>query len=1050
MIKAPQYKNPVSLIPGGCIQMLDFRLERDRFAKLRRYFREIQSENKSDQSRSNTQLYCLVQNEDGDFVDMISGAPSDFDYEIDARKSLALWFNSWLPVPILRTQGQKWPDGEERFAYGPSNWARCFLSVAEDDPNSLHIVIAFDMTVEHPPEEGEIQFALSPKDVSAHATFQLANNVRDNAWFLNSAWVDEWLFHHWTKWQKERNKRYESEFVLDYLASYLTLLDVIQMAMNGLTVQVINPERDRPVDVDLILDIGNSRTSGMLVETLPQKMTNLNDSYLLQLRDLDDPQKIYTEPFETRVEFAEAIFGNDALSRRSGRRTPAFSWPSFVRVGPEAVRLSTQAVCAEGATGMSSPKRYLWDERAWQQTWRYNTGGGPEPMVTRGLIARRINQEGTPLGCFDLPEFRRNPVLRQQSREVAFESLFTRSSLMMFMMVEVLLQALMTINSPAQRNRQELPNVPRRLRQIIFTVPPGMPVAEQRIYRRWVNWAVRLLWDALGWQDYYIESKDRRRTARSDFRMSPTVRCNWDEATCTQLVYLYNELNRKFQGDAYHLFNLAGKVRGQDTRPSLRVATLDIGGGTTDLSITTFFLDNEEGASARIRPRQEFRDGFTIAGDDILKDVINIHVLPAIAEAACGENSPQGRVLLGQLCGRELMDNSQEKRNRRAQFVRQLATPIALSLLSACEQTELLSGSGEWHCKIGDLFALPQDVEPEEAKKTQTEEAAEETTANGDELLLFGEAKRTPLPFAPVRHPYPGQAVLHYIKDVVRQVLSISDFEIMDVPLRIQPRQIDKTLSASLRDIIQDLCEVVQLYDCDILLLTGRPSRWNGVIANVFASLPVPPSCVMPMSRYRVGSWYPFSDTLGNITDPKTTVVVGAILCSLAEAHLEGFSFDTSRLIPHSSARFIGEMDIAGQLKSSAVWFNVDINSSKEQELTTTVMLSGPIAVGFRQLEAERWPTTRFYYIDFATEEARHKAVGRLPYKLELRFVVQEREDDPTRPEDETRDEGELFISGITDASDTAVNRNEIEIRLQTLPQDEGYWLDTGIVYRAV
>ncbi|MDE8731324.1 virulence factor SrfB, partial [Desulfovibrio desulfuricans] len=83
----------------------------------------------------------------------------------------------------------------------------------------------------------------------------------------------------------------------------------------------------------------------------------LNDSYLLELRDLSQPEHIYSDPCETRVEFVDAAFGNDALSRRSGRQTPAFAWPSAVRIGPEAARLASQAVCAEGTTGMSSPKR---------------------------------------------------------------------------------------------------------------------------------------------------------------------------------------------------------------------------------------------------------------------------------------------------------------------------------------------------------------------------------------------------------------------------------------------------------------------------------------------------------------------------------------------------------------------------------------------------------------------------------------------------------------------------------------------------------------------
>jgi hypothetical protein len=592
---------------------------------------------------------------------------------------------------------------------------------------------------------------------------------------------------------------------------------------------------------------------------------------------------------------------------------------------------------------------------------------------------------------------------------------------MMFMLVEVLLQALMTVNSPGQRSRQELPNVPRRLRQVIFTVPPGMPVAEQRIYRRWVGWAARLLWDALGWQDYYLESRDRKRAATSDFRMNPAVRCNWDEATCTQLVYLYNELTRKFQGDAHHLFKLMGKPRGDDARPSLRIATIDIGGGTTDLSITSFFLDNAEGSGARIRPSQDFRDGFSLAGDDVLKEVINEHVLPAIAEAAVGTNSREGRVLLGQLCGRDLMDNSQQKRNRRAQFVRQVAAPVALSLLGAYEHADMINGSGEWTCRFGDLFLPPAGASPSKAD----------------------------LPFAVERHPCPGRAVLDYVNEAVRQAAPQAAFDLMDVPLRIRPRRIDKTLADSLRDILQDLCEVVQRYDCDILLLTGRPSRWAGIISAVLAAMPVPPSRLIPMSRYRAGSWYPFADALGVITDPKTTVVVGAILCALAEAHLEGFSFDADRLASRSTARFIGEMDIAGQLKAASVWFTVDIANPGEQELAATVMFNGPMAVGFRQLAVERWPTTRFYYIDFAGEEARRRASGRTPYTLDLRFTVGESEDG-SRPDGEGRDEGTFDIADVTDRSGMAVNRNDIEVRLQTLPQDEGYWLDTGIVYRAV
>jgi hypothetical protein len=64
---------------------------------------------------------------------------------------------------------------------------------------------------------------------------------------------------------------------------------------------------NQPVDVDLVLDIGNSRTCGMLMETSgDDRMVDMNDSYRLTLRDLSRPEQVYDEPFPSRVEFVPA------------------------------------------------------------------------------------------------------------------------------------------------------------------------------------------------------------------------------------------------------------------------------------------------------------------------------------------------------------------------------------------------------------------------------------------------------------------------------------------------------------------------------------------------------------------------------------------------------------------------------------------------------------------------------------------------------------------------------------------------------------------------
>ncbi|MDR1658995.1 MAG: virulence factor SrfB [Desulfovibrio sp.] len=1014
MHSIPKYPQMVSLIPEATPQFLDFVFSVEAVAKDIRYFQEKPG---AGEQAGKFVLRGLRENDDGLMLDEITGEPvRQGIFEIYAKRCLEPWLGRWLPVPFLRVRDQKWDDGGCHFERGPSNWARVRMVRDQESRETLRIVLAFDMSVEEPPADADAYFAVSPADVDAHANYALALKIRDNAWFLNQAWVDDWLKNVWKEFQARHRNRNDTERELEYLAGYLTMLDVLDKAINRTAVQVVRPSQT-PIDVDLVLDIGNSRTTGILVETRAQRSTNLNDSYLLQLRDLDCPEHVYTDPFETRLEFAEANFGDDNLSRQSGRRTPAFVWPSPVRIGPEAARLSTQALCADGVTGMSSPKRYLWDERDWATGWRYNMRGGQEPRVTRGPLPRILNQSGTPLCCMDDRLFRNNPLLRYQDPDIAFDSKFTRSSLMMFLLVEVLQQALVTINSPGQRARRELPNVPRRLRQVIFTVPAAMPIAEQRVYRRWVNWAVRVLWEVLGWRDYYVQ-EHKKRAPGGDYRSSPRVRCNWDEATCTQLVFVYNEITKKYQGDAHtYARNMGAPRAGYGGRPCIRIATIDIGGGTTDLSVTTFELASDVGSSSRLRPHLEMRDGFTIAGDDIVREVIRSVLLPAVSAAAAKAGVSHAEKLLASLFGRDVIDSSQESRNRRTQCVRQILMPAALCLLRTYETLDAVTGEAGAVFVLQDFFAGSE---------------------NGDGT---GE-----LPFR--RCPPPSAATLAYLDDAVRRASGNADFSVMAAPVRLIPRNLDAIMREIMGAPLANLCEVIQRYDCDMLLLTGRPSRWHGILSAVLAKLPLPPDRILPMSRYRVGSWYPFADVSGTISDPKTTVVVGGILCSLAEGHLEGFSFDPSGIVPSSAARFIGEMDINGQIKKPKVWFEVDVAAREEKTYTREISFSNTITVGFRLLDVERWTTSRFYVLDFADEDSRRAASGRTPYSVKLTLTVRELAEDELGlvAEGSERDEGEFAIEDITDQYGAPVKTKELQMRLQTLPLDEGVWLDTGIV----
>ena len=72
-------------------------------------------------------------------------------------------------------------------------------------------------------------------------------------------------------------------------------------------------------------------------------------------------------------------------------------------------------------------------------------------------------------------------------------------------------------------------------------------------------------------------------------------------------------------------------------------------------------------------------------------------------------------------------------------------------------------------------------------------------------------------------------------------------------------------------------------------------------------------------------------------------------------------------------------------------------------------------------------------------------AGGKLPYTITMRFLQRGVEDNTIKGE---QDEGELSIVSIVDSqgNEPRGGKKAVEVRLQTLPLDEGYWLDTGVL----
>ncbi len=976
-------RSVVSLIPHSGIQFIDFGFDIDETPKLTRAFwEEKQPEKQAEDGTIPVTLRSLQEDpETRELRDPVTGALPDGDevYTFNKQRGLEVFLGKWVPVPFFRIKGKD-GHGNDLFDTGPTNWARVrvvALPERDRDGNTHRVVLAFDTDL-RPLEPGRPYLVPKPSDSEEEQEFRFVASEVDAGWFLGEPWVEEWLDELLREFRQAQRpgrplRAGDFPYVCEHWARYLTFLNVLADACRFPRIRladiVSREPRYVPIQVDLVLDVGNSRTCGILIESDPDERVDLNNSYMLELRDLSRPEYVYTHPFESRVEFARAGFGKDHISRHSGRAA-GFSWPSIARVGAEAMRLAGAAQGTEGITGLSSPKRYLWDTRALNQVWRFNgmaqDGVTTEPPVS-GAIMAFVTEDGE--------------VLRQLRKPAnsAVRARFSRSSLFTFMLSEIILQALVMMNSPETRSQRRHADVPRQLRRIILTMPPATPLAEQRIMRLRAEGAVKLTWDALGW----------RQQAGARTAPEPAVLLTWDEASCTQLVYLYTEITQKFQGAATGFFSIMGKQRpacGPD--PTLRVASIDIGGGTTDLMVITYQVEGNRA----INPTQNFREGFKIAGDDILEAVIQRQVLPPIGRALAARGVADPTALLQHLFGADRAGMPEQERHLRKQFVTQVAMPIALAMLHAYEAAR------PWG---------------EDAPYTRT--------------------------FADFFHDdtWPAQRILDYVEGKAADE-GATDFRLADVVFDIDFRALGQDVQTVMRETLFDLCEVVYGLDCDVLLLSGRPSRLPAVQDAILALMPVPPDRIVRMHHYRVGHWYPFSDVNARIDDPKTTAVVGGMLCALSEGVLEGFLLRSSRLKMRSTARFIGEMEISGQIKADRVLFSdIDLDAgARAGGEAAQLKFYAPMFIGFRQLPVERWTATPLYYLEFQNPQTASRM------NLPLTVALERAEGDET---DEVYKE-DFHIAEIEDAEGGAMRKSDVILRLQTLKSEQGYWLDTGIL----
>lgn len=990
LVNLCDYKQSVTLIANSGVQFLDFGLTPQESAHHGRFVRKT----------ANGPLLRL----DYDLVNGRYTLPARPGMQPEVVKpentqslqySLSVLDGVWLPLPFLRFNPPR------TFVEGPDNWARVQvrkLALPDSAGHTHRVTLALDSQLS---DATPSALAPSENDVLNGTRFALAWRDDEVADFLDQTWIDGWLrevFLHHVSQVENRPEQAINQALrsFEYQAHWLNLLALLGEQLTVPEVRLVTETLSTPaIPVDLILDVGNTHTCGVLIEDHGDANDGLRQTAELQVRSLSEPQFLNDPLFTSRLEFSEARFGKQHFSVESGRED-AFIWPSIVRVGDEARKLAMQRTGTDGNSGISSPRRYLWDETPVLHDWRFsqmNSKTQREPLATAFPLMNLMNDDGQPL--YALPQDERLPVFSPQ---------YSRSTLMTHMLCEILAQALGQINSVATRLRLGFPASPRQLRTLILTLPSAMPKQEREIFRQRMFEAIALVWKAMGWHPQDDDFSSRKQQEKSRVPV-PEIQMEWDEASCGQLVWLYNEAISHYAGRSEAFFRAMARPDrqpepGESKGRALRVASIDIGGGTTDMAIVHYQLDDGVGTNVKITPRLLFREGFKVAGDDMLLDVIQRCILPALQTRLQQAGVTDAAALLATLFGDSGRIDTQAV--LRQQTALQLFMPLGHAVLSAWEKCDINDPLAGVHATFGEL--LPQR---------------------------------------------PTRNVMNYIQQAVDHALppGTPAFDVFSVPLQVQFSQLQEAMLAgqfTLTSPLHAVCEAISHYCCDVLLVTGRPACLPAVQALIRHLQPVPVNRIVWMDNYRVHEWYPFNQQ-GRIGNPKSTAAVGAMLCSLAlDLRLPRFNFKAADIGAWSTVRYLGVLDnTVNILRDENVWYR-DIDLDKPGEKLDTRVhfpLRGNVTLGFRQLANSRWPATPLYTLSINSAELAKNIAGDGVLNVRLQLRGGSKENGP-----------ESFV--LSDAwlqDGTPVPADALTLKLNTLADrrhsGSHYWIDSGSVY---
>jgi hypothetical protein len=907
----------------------------------------------------------------------------DFYETNNLKKALKHFKKKWIPLPYFKD------NSINKDVMYPTDWVRFYFD-CDEEYKKVEIVLAIDTTLsKNDADKTGPQLSLNPDE----NIFKIHTNDINISNFLFStnattSWIEGYLAD--VFYGKNDELRYEQP-VKQYVSHYILLLKWIESLKETPELQLFTDDIKK-ISVDLVIDIGNSATCALLFENQNDDAFTFEKVKKINIQDYSNPHLEYNDPFPMNLVFRESNFGTINKEKYHNNK---FTVPSFVRIGFEAESIINNAsinlnLGYELKTYNSSPKRYLWDKNPAEKEWEfYPTDFNKIKKVYLSGISEQLKIDGA----------------LTNGEVFGSKSLFSRNSLMKFVFLELLIHAYVQINSYSFREEHGNLTVPRTLKRITISCPTGMIQYEQIALREAAEDACKLL---NNYVKFYFDSNDNKfwfelpeiiPSIKDIAKKLPDLeeRKDWmyDEATSCQLVFIYSLLSKKLQGNNYVIENYLFK-----NKDKITVGSIDIGAGTTDVMIANYSL-NKEHKTINIKPDPQYWDSFKLAGDDLLKEIIQQVIIEgtvnsAVDEGCTGviENFAKSKGIsnisdkLNGFFGQDTNNIGYLAKMMRKSFIHQVAIPIAIHYLKNANS------------KNKSIVSFEEIIGKEFKNK---------------ELINYFEK--------------------HF------------GFNFLEIKWNISSQKINAINRSVFDSIVKQLCLVLNQYQCDFVILSGKPCSLDSLEEMFLKYLTISPNNLINLNTYWIGKWFPYSDNRGFVEDPKTMVSVGAIIALMA-----------GKLNKINDLKVNTDI-IKQKLVSTADYIVKSNHNTKEIILTpkkneNSVMVQAlPYQFGYAKYISKNYPVSDLYSISLDSSEINKAVKIRFPNKEQLFYEEQINLEKNrifqnlplkitlSRELDDSKEQ--LKIESVEDAEGNDKPNKFFKLNYQTLDNQNGYWLDT-------